>query len=32
MDYLLITLIWYVAAAFAGGMIVGWISCGRTES
>lgn len=31
MDYLFIQLIWYVAAAFAGGMIVGWISCGRAE-
>jgi hypothetical protein len=29
MDYLLVKLFWYVIAAFAIGVAVGWISCGR---
>jgi hypothetical protein len=31
MDYLLIKLFWYVMAAFAIGLAVGWISCGPVE-
>lgn len=31
MDYLLIKLFWYVAAAFLIGLFVGWYSCGRAE-
>lgn len=31
MDYLLANLVWYAAAAFVIGMIVGWFSCGRAE-
>jgi hypothetical protein len=31
MEYLLVKLIWYVVAAFAIGLVVGWISCGRAE-
>jgi hypothetical protein len=29
MEYLFINLLGYVAAAFAVGLVVGWISCGR---
>lgn len=29
MDYLLVKLAWYVAAAFAFGLVVGWLSCSR---
>jgi hypothetical protein len=31
MDYLVVKLFWYLAAAFAIGVVVGWISCGRVE-
>jgi uncharacterized membrane protein YciS (DUF1049 family) len=31
MEYLFFKLIWYVAVAFAIGLLVGWISCGRTQ-
>jgi len=31
MDYLLAKLVWYVLLAFAIGMFVGWLSCGRAE-
>lgn len=31
MDYLLAKLIWYVAGAYAIGLAVGWISCGRVQ-
>jgi hypothetical protein len=31
MDYLVVKLFWYLAAAFAIGLVVGWISCGRVE-
>lgn len=31
MEYLFFKLIWYVAVAFAIGVLVGWISCGRTQ-
>lgn len=30
MDYLFAKLFWYVIAAFAIGMFVGWVSCGKT--
>ncbi len=30
MDYLFVKLFWYVLAAFAIGLFVGWISCART--
>jgi hypothetical protein len=29
MDYLFVKLVWYVVAAFAVGLVVGWFSCGR---
>jgi hypothetical protein len=28
MDYLFLKLIWWVALAFALGLVTGWISCG----
>lgn len=31
MDYLIVQLFWYLAASFAVGLVVGWISCGRAE-
>lgn len=31
MDYLLINLAWYVAAAFVIGAFVGWVSCGQVD-
>jgi uncharacterized membrane protein YciS (DUF1049 family) len=31
MEYLFFKLVWYVAVAFAIGLLVGWISCGRTQ-
>ena len=31
MDYLLIKLSLYLVTAFVLGLIVGWISCGRSE-
>lgn len=31
MDYLLVKLLWYVVAAFAIGLVVGWASCGKVE-
>jgi hypothetical protein len=31
MDYLLANLVWYGLAAFAIGMVVGWLSCGQAE-
>jgi len=30
MDYLVAKLFWYLLAAFAVGIFVGWVSCGRT--
>ncbi len=29
MDYLFVKLFWYVLAAFAIGLFVGWFSCGN---
>jgi uncharacterized membrane protein YciS (DUF1049 family) len=31
MDYLIVKLAWYLALAFAIGLIVGWFSCGRVN-
>lgn len=31
MEYLFFKLVWYVAAAFVIGLLVGWVSCGRTQ-
>jgi len=31
MDYLVVQLFWYLAVAFAVGVVVGWISCGGVE-
>lgn len=31
MDYLVSQLVWYIVAAFAIGLVVGWVSCGRVE-
>lgn len=31
MDYLFVKLFPYLAVAFAIGLLVGWVSCGRTE-
>ena len=32
MDYLAFKLIWWLMLAFALGLVVGWLSCGRAES
>ena len=32
MDYLFVKLFWYLAAAFAIGLLVGWVSCTRSKS
>jgi hypothetical protein len=32
MDYLAFKLIWWLLLAFALGLVVGWLSCGRTKS
>lgn len=32
MDYLFLKLIWYIAAAFALGLAVGWFSCRVTNN
>ena len=29
MDYLAFQLIWWLLAAFALGLVIGWVSCGR---
>ncbi len=31
MDYLIAQLAWYIAAAFAVGLAIGWFSCGPRE-
>ncbi len=31
MDYLLAQLAWYIVAAFAVGLVIGWFSCGPSE-
>jgi hypothetical protein len=31
MDYLALQLIWWLLGAFALGLVVGWVSCGRVE-
>jgi len=32
MEYLAFKLIWWLLLAFAIGLVVGWLSCGRVES
>lgn len=32
MDYLFIKLIWWVALAFALGLVTGWITCRESKS
>lgn len=32
MDYLMVQLAWYIAAAFVVGLVVGWVACGRPQS
>lgn len=32
MDYLAAKLIWWLLAAFVLGLVVGWLSCSRTEN
>jgi hypothetical protein len=32
MDYLALQLMWWLLGAFALGLVVGWVSCGRVES
>jgi len=31
MDYLIVNLAWYLAAAFGIGFFVGWLSCGSAR-
>ena len=31
MEYLVAKLVWWLLVAFALGLIVGWLSCGRAE-
>jgi uncharacterized membrane protein YciS (DUF1049 family) len=32
MGYLFLQLVWYVAIAFAVGLVVGWVTCSRIET
>jgi len=32
MDYLAVKLFWYLATAFAIGLLVGWVSCSRSKN
>jgi hypothetical protein len=32
MDYLIAKLFWWLVVAFAIGLIIGWLSCSRTET
>ena len=32
MEFLISKLVWWLLAAFVLGLIVGWLSCGRTEN
>jgi hypothetical protein len=32
MEYLASKLLWWLAASFALGLVVGWLSCGRSEN
>jgi hypothetical protein len=32
MDYLFMKLIWWIALAFALGLVAGWISCGEKKT
>jgi hypothetical protein len=31
MDYLIAKLFWWLIVAFAIGLLIGWLSCSRTE-
>lgn len=31
MDYLFVKLIWWIALAFAVGLVSGWVSCGSED-
>lgn len=31
MDYLFVKLIWWIAIAFALGLVTGWLSCGAKK-
>lgn len=31
MDYLIVKLAWYLVAALALGLLVGWVGCGRPK-
>ena len=31
MDYLIVKLAWYLLTAFALGLLVGWVGCGRSR-
>jgi hypothetical protein len=31
MDYLAVQLVWWLVLAFAIGLVVGWLSCGRAD-
>jgi hypothetical protein len=32
MEYLVVKLFWWLLAAFAVGLLIGWMSCSRTEA
>jgi len=32
MDYLIVKLAWYLAAAFALGLVIGFLACGRADN
>jgi hypothetical protein len=32
MEYLIVKLFWWLLAAFAVGLVIGWMSCSRTET
>ncbi len=32
MDYLFLKLIWWMAGAFALGLVAGWVSCGAKKN
>jgi hypothetical protein len=32
MDYLFMKLIWWIALAFALGLVAGWVSCGEKKT
>ncbi len=32
MEYLIVKLFWWLIAAFVLGLVIGWMSCSRTEA